>query len=344
MAHFTDPSRIRVGIIGYSPAFNMGRAHMSEAQRAGMTPVAVADLNPDHLATAQEDFPGILTYRDGNELIANPDIDLVVLIIPHNLHAEYAIRCLEAGKHVVSEKPFAITTQECDEMIAAADSRGLMVSTYHNRHWDGCILEALDRIRSGVIGEIVRIEAHIGSYKKPGDWWRSSKSISGGILYDWGVHLLEYSLQLLDDEIDEVMGVNSSGFWASQTAWGEDTNEDEATAFIRMKRGTSINLRISSIETNPRPGQVEIFGTRGVYIMSQRDWKIISYDDAGEPSEETGSNREHERWRFYQNVCDHLVKGEDLIITPQWARRPIHILDLAGRSSSEGKALKVRYA
>jgi predicted dehydrogenase len=227
-------------------------------------------------------------------------------------------------------------------MIAAAEANDLVVSTYHNRHWDGCILEALDRIGSGAIGDIVRIEAHVGGYRKPGDWWRSSKSISGGVLYDWGVHLLEYSLQLLDDEIVEVMGMSSNGFWAKESVWAQDTNEDEASAFVRMKNGTFINLRVSSIDPSPRPGQVEIFGTRGVYIMDQKGWKVISYDGEEQTVAE-GQNREHERWRFYQNVCDHLVKGDDLIITPQWARRPIHILDLAGRSSREGRAVAATY-
>lgn len=342
MAYFSDPSQINVGIIGYSPAFNMGRAHMSQAQKAGMTPTAVADLNPDLLAAAQEDFPGIKTYSDGNDLINDPDVNLVVLIIPHNMHADFTIKCLNQGKHVVSEKPFAITTQECDDMIAAAEKNGLMVSTYHNRHWDGCILEALDRVRGGAIGDVVRIEAHMGGYKKPGEWWRASKSISGGILYDWGVHLLEYSLQLLDAEIAEVMGVSWNGFWANESVWERDSNEDEASAFVRMKNGTFINLRISSIDANPREGQIEIFGTKGVHIMSQGTWKIITHDGEDRVVTE-GENRKGEQWRFYQNVCDHLVKGDELIITPQWARRPIHILDLAGRSSQQGQALQATY-
>jgi predicted dehydrogenase len=342
MAHFSDPSDIRVGIIGYSPAFNMGRAHMSEAQKAGMIPAAVADLNPDLLAAAEKDFPGIKTYSDGNDLINDPDIDLVVLIIPHNLHAEFTIKCLNNGKHVVSEKPFAITTEECDQMIAAARKNNRMVSTYHNRHWDGCILEALDRIRSGAIGDVVRIEAHMGGHKKPGEWWRSSKSISGGILYDWGVHLLEYSLQLLDDEIAEVMGMSFDGFWQKESVWERDTNEDEASAIVRMNGGSFINLRISSIDATPRDGQLEIFGTKGTYIMDQKSWKTVVYDGEEKLVSE-GENREGERWRFYQNIADHLVKGDDLIISPEWARRPIHILDLAGRSSKEGRALSTTY-
>lgn len=294
------------------------------------------------LAQADRDFPGIKTYTDGDALVADPDIDLVVLIIPHNLHADFALKCLDAGKHVVSEEPFAITTEEFDRMIAAAYSRELIVTAYHNRHWDGCILEALDRINRGTIGEVVRIEAHMGKRGRPNEQWRSSKSISGGVLYDWGVHLLEYSLQILDDEATEVMGVSWDGFWAKESVWERDTNEDEAAAFVRMKGGSLINLRISRLDTIPRDGQLEIIGTKGDYIMDQRCWKLITEEEGVRTTSE-GSNREHERWRFYQNIADALVKDESLIITPEWARRPIHILDLADRSSREGRALQAAY-
>ena len=71
-------------------------------------------------------------------------------------------------------------------------------------------------------------------YGKPGDWWRTSKSISGGILYDWGVHLLEYALQLIDSEMVEVAGYAKTGFWAKETKWKDDTNEDEAIAIYEQ--------------------------------------------------------------------------------------------------------------
>ena len=74
-----------------------------------------------------------------------------------------------------------------------------------------------------VIGDIVRIEAHMCGYQQPADWWRSSRTISGGILYDWGVHLLEYSLQLINSDISEVSVYSRHGFWASKTVPGKKT-------------------------------------------------------------------------------------------------------------------------
>ena len=339
---FKKPKDIKVGVVGYGGAFNMGKAHLNEMKRAGMTPAAVAEIDPERLEVAKEDFPGIETYPSLTAMLKKSDVNLIAIITPHNTHAKLAIQALKAGCNVVCEKPLAITTAECDAMIAAANKSGSVVSTYHNRHWDGCVLAATKQVKSGVIGDVHRVEAHMGNYGKPGDWWRSSKSISGGIMYDWGVHLLEYSLQILDSEIAEVSGFSRNGFWASQTAWKKDTNEDEGFAVVRFTNGKWLTLNMSSIESNSKRGMLEVTGDKG---------SIILEGDANEVITPTGTevvtakykNPGSEGWRLYQNIADHLVKGKKLVITGEWARRPIHILDLACRSAKSGKAIKAKY-
>ncbi len=342
MKRFKTAADIKVGVIGYGGAFNMGRSHLNEMKRAGMTPVAVADVDAARLKVAEEDFPGIQTYSSAAAMLRKSDANLVTLITPHNTHAKLAVQCLDAGRHVVSEKPLAITTAECDRMIAAAKKSRLVVSTYHNRHWDGCILNAVKKIGSGLIGDVIRIEAHMGRWGKPRDWWRSSKSISGGILYDWGVHLLEYSLQLIDAQIAEVSGHAHKGFWAPKTAWKADTNEDEGFAVIRFRSGQWLTLCVSSIDSNPKAGQLEITGTKGSYVFEGGRWTATTHK-GGDTVVTSGANPASEGWRFYQNVADHMVKGEKLVITAEWARRPIHILDLANQSVKKGVAIKAKY-
>lgn len=346
MARFSSPEAIKVGVVGYGGAFNMGESHLKEMQRAGMTAVAVCDLDEARLAVAREAFPGVETYTSLDAMLSESSVNLITLITPHNLHAKQAIQCLEAGRHVVCEKPLAITTDECDRMIAAAEASGVVISTYHNRHWDGCILQAVRTIREEqAIGEVVRIEAHMGGYSQPRDWWRSSRTISGGVLYDWGVHLLEYSLQLIDAEIAEVSGFAKCGFWASKTAWKEDTNEDEGFLVVRFRGGPWMTLTISHIDSLPKGqdrGVLEITGTEGSYVMGGRDYRLVTVRD-GVTTTVEGRNPASEGWRLYQNIADHLVADEPLVITGAWARRPIHILDLAQRSVVAGKALPARY-
>lgn len=345
MAVFAKAKEIKVGVVGYGGAFNMGRSHLNEMKRAGMTPVAVTEIDPARLAVATVDFPGIETYATVGEMLKKSDVNLVTIITPHNTHAAIALQCLRAGKHVVCEKPLAITTAECDAMIAAAKKSRVVISTYHNRHWDGCILRAVKAIKSGVIGDIFRIEAHMGGYGQPGDWWRSSRSISGGILYDWGVHLLEYSLQLIDSEITEVSGFSREGFWANRTAWKKDTNEDDAQAIARFRNGAWLSLSISSLDANSKSDRkwLEITGSKGSYLFDGDTFAVHTFTPEGEKVVTTGRNPASEGWRFYQNVADHLVKKKPLVITGEWARRPIHIIDLAVESAKKGRAMPTRY-
>ena len=342
MKVFETTSDIRVAVIGYGGAFNMGKQHLTECASVGMTPTAVTDLDEVRLSVARTDFPGIETYTSVAAMLGKSEANLIIVITPHNTHARLATRCAKAGKHVVVEKPFAITTTECDRMIDAAKKSGVLLSTYHNRHWDGCILGAKRRIESGVIGEVVRIEARMGGYRKPKNWWRTSRSISGGILFDWGVHLLEYSLQLIGSAIVEVTGFATNGVWAEKTAWKDDTNEDEATAIVRFENGAYLSLRMTSLDANVKGGVVEVTGAKGSYILDHRTYEIVR-PKLKTVTRERGENPENEHWRFYRNIADHLVNGANLIITPERARRAVHILDLAVKSAERGTSLRAKY-
>ncbi|MFA6134030.1 MAG: Gfo/Idh/MocA family oxidoreductase [Phycisphaerae bacterium] len=342
MKNFSKPQDIKAAVIGYGGQYKMGKGHLTEMKKAGMTPTAVVEIDPARLEAAKIDFPGIETYPSVTTMLKKSDANLVTIITPHNTHAPLAIQCAKAGRHVVCEKPFAITTAECDTMIRTAKASGVVISTYHNRHWDGCILNALEKIGSGAIGDVYRIEAHMGGYSCPKDWWRTSKTISGGVMYDWGVHLLEYSLQLMGGKIAEVAGFKHEGFWAPQTPWKKDTNEDDGHAIVRFADGTWLTLNISSLDANPKRGWLEITGTKGSYIFDGGTWEMITRQ-GNDTVITKGSNPPSEGWRFYQNIADHLTKGKKLVITPEWARRPIHILDLACQSAAKGVSLKAKY-
>ena len=344
MKPFKSPSEIKVGVIGYGGAFNMGRQHLQQMQAAGMTPIAVCELDAARLAVATTDFPGIETYPTVAEMLKKSAVNLIVIITPHNTHAALALQCLRAGRHVVCEKPLAITTKEVDAMIAAAKKAGVMLSTYHNRHWDGRILQALDLIKKqDAIGDIVRIEAHMGGYGKPRDWWRTSRSISGGILYDWGVHLLEYSLQLITAPITEVSGFAHEGFWAPQTPWKKDTNEDEGFAVVRFKGGQWLTLCITQLDSKSKEGSVEITGTKGSLVLDWNHSKLFQHREGNVITTQL-PNPPDQGERYYENVRDHLVKKAPLVITAEWSRRPIHILDLAVQSAKKGVSLKAKYS
>src|ERR1039458_2757921 len=105
MKRYKRASDIKVGVVGYGGAFNMGRVHLQEMQKAGMTPTAVAEIDPARLAVATQDFQNIETYSSLSAMLKKSAVDLVTVITPHNTHAPLALRALKAGRHVVCEKP-----------------------------------------------------------------------------------------------------------------------------------------------------------------------------------------------------------------------------------------------
>ncbi len=332
---------LKAGVVGYGGAFNMGRLHLQEMKAAGMAPAAVAEVDHTRLAAARTDFPGIETYASVTEMLARSAVQVVTVITPHNTHAPLGFEILRSGRHCVLEKPMAITTAECDGMIAAAREHNVMVSTYHNRHWDGWILTALETARSGVLGDIVRVDLRMGTHEAPRAWWRSSRTASGGLLYDWGVHLLEYALQLVTGPITEVAGYGFTGYWAAQPGhpYPKDANEDEAQLVVRFASGQRINLTITTLDAAPESGMVRIVGTKGSHLIDWENYETTIALPDGVRQTKRGKSQPHQSQRYYDNVAAHLTRGEPLAITGEWARRPIHILDLAVQSARLGRAL-----
>jgi predicted dehydrogenase len=329
-----NKSRIHVGVIGYSPLFHMGRAHLKEmAQNPGFLPKAVCDINADVLRQAEQDFPGIETYGDFDEMLSKSDVELVAIILPHNLHCPVALKCLRAGRHVVVEKPFALTVDECEEMTREAKKRNLLLSTYHNRHWDGNILTILRELPK--IGRVFRWESHHGAYNEPGAWWRSSKEISGGILFDWGAHFVEWMLQVLPYPITEI-----SGFRVKEV-WSKTTNEDEVEAIVRFG-DRAIATHTASDVAMAGKDSLRITGTKGALVWNWGNVTVHQKDDDGQTVVTHVRSEKSQGHKFYANVHDHLFKGEPLVITPELATRVIQVLDFSCQSAEQGRALEPR--
>jgi predicted dehydrogenase len=194
------PETIRCGVIGYGGAFNMGRAHAEYiTQTDGLELTAVCDLDPTRTGAAKEDFAHISTYNDVAQMLAAPDVDLAVIVLPHNLHAPVSIQCSQAGKHVIVEKPMCVTVEEATQMIEASRAAGKMLSVFHNRRQDADYRTLRELVvEKKIIGDVFKIEVWSGGFHKQNpNWWRSSKEISGGYFYDWGAHFLDWLLGLV---------------------------------------------------------------------------------------------------------------------------------------------------
>lgn len=327
---------IRCGLLGYGPAFNMGKGHAGWINDTpGMQAVAMCDAVPARVEAAKQELPNLKGYFTSlDDMLAMDGLDLVVNILPHNLHAPMTLKCLGAGKNVVLEKPFCITVAEANAMIDMARGKGLMLSLFHNRRWDGDYLTIRDLVDRGLIGDIYHVECGQAGYGHPGFWWRSDKAVSGGVMYDWGAHFLDWMLNLVPSKITQVTGDFQKRLWNSVT------NEDHGQAWIRFENGVTADYWVSSMAALGRPKWL-ILGTKGAI---RSDWKdeieLVSYaSGVRQDSKVKVTLPGYGSVQYYRNVADHLLMGEELIVKPEQARRVIGVIDAAQRSAQSGASV-----
>ncbi|NKB66887.1 MAG: hypothetical protein GKR89_07500 [Candidatus Latescibacteria bacterium] len=323
----------RCGVIGYGGAFNMGRLHLtSMSQNEGVEIAAVCELDSARREAAVEDFPGVKTFSRVGDLLRRGGLDLVTIITPHNTHAKLAVQCLEAGVNVVCEKPMAITGAEVKSMMGAARRKKLMVTTFHNRRWDGDFVTLRGLIRDeGLIGRVFRVEAGGGGYGAQGNWWRADRKISGGSIYDWGAHFTDWILNIVPQPIDWV-----SGYQVKNEAWDHYTNEDHSEYTLRFKDGCLAHLTQSNLSMVGRP-RWRILGETGAIEDGGGKFLVKTLVNGRQMSTEVPFG-ESDWHAFYQNVFAHLRDGDDLTITPESAARVIGVLEAANTSAGRGSA------
>lgn len=332
-----EAAAVRCGVIGYGGAFNMGKAHGEAiAGVPGLEFTAVCDIDPARAETACQDFQNVETFSSVKKMLAKKDLDLVVLVTPHNTHAELGVQAARAGKHVITEKPMCITAREATAMIDTASKNKVMLSVFHNRRWDGDYLALRQLIADGVIGDVFQVELFCGGYSHPGWWWRSDKSISGGCLYDWGAHFIDWILNLIPSPVESVFG----SFQKKQ--WYGVSNEDHTVAMIRFRNGALATAEISSLAAAAKD-RWRVLGSKGAVTMRDYPdgaWTVTSHA-GGSPITGKVPFLKGDWHAYYRNIADHLTFGEDLVVKAEEGRRVIAVIETAEKSSVAGKSLPV---
>ena len=343
----TEENTLKWGIVGYGPLYGMG-AHHAEliGATSGMEVVAICDKDPARLEAAKEQQGEDKQYfLDTKDLIKSGCCEGVTVILPHCYHAPVTVPLLEAGLHAISEKPFAITPDECDQMINAAKASGVVLSAYHNRHWDGDIWTLRQVVETGAIGEVFSIEHNMCGYGRPGQQWRTHKPISGGLLYDMGAHGFEKIFQLVPkfdlwgDEINR-KAVLFGNFL--KKVWWDTTCEDYARAYVKFDTGLEAVLTQSNISAAGKPGWI-VSGTKGSLMWTDEGLQLKQYVKGAirtsivPPATELG-------WQsYYRNFADHMHAGVPLIITPQLAKSVIQCVHGCEMASKASKSIEVDF-
>lgn len=186
-------SKIGCAVIGFG---GMGHWHAQRiAKNEELTWIGAYDILPERM----DDLPGTIggtAFASQKALLADPRIDLVTVATPNDVHKDIVIAALEAGKNVISEKPVAMSSAELEAMIAAAKRTGKLFTVHQNRRWDGDYLTMKQIFDANTLGPVFAIESRVhGSRGIPGDW-RNQKVHGGGMVLDWGIHILDQALMM----------------------------------------------------------------------------------------------------------------------------------------------------
>lgn len=215
LAHLSTP--IRVGLIGYGYSGKTFHAPLIGAV-PGLALHAVASSDPHKVHL---DMPGVTVYADPIALAAADGIDLVVIATPNATHAPLARAALAAGKHVVVDKPFTLDLAEARELVALSETRGLLLSVFHNRRWDSDFLTVRQAIAEGLVGSVSHFESHFDRFRPlVRNRWREGDGPGGGIWFDLGPHLIDQALQLfgLPDRVQANLARQRAGALADDWA------------------------------------------------------------------------------------------------------------------------------
>ena len=343
-----DRAPVRIGMLGYGA---IGHEHAEAVSAtAGLELAAVCDPVPARVQAARAYAPDLRGYADAADLLADDDVDLVVVSTPPNTHAEQVLRALGAGKHVVVEKPFCLTVAEADRQIAAARDAGLVLAVYQNRRWDRDHLALKAAVRAGRLGEVFHVETFVGGYDHPCNFWHSDAEISGGAIYDWGSHYLDWVLDLLPQRVE----------WVSATAhkrvWHDVTNADHTRVLLHFADGVEAEFTHSDVAAARKP-KLYVLGTEGAVVGDWQQERIVSRSPIGLVAEDrfavsdapaalTLHSPDGARTSlplpaapaqpFHRELADALLSGWPMSVTPEGSRRNIAVMQAATQSAADG--------
>lgn len=251
-------ARVGIGVIGLG---RMGRVYATHvaAQASDARLVAVSDSRPEAMAAIAERSSGLKTYADYHELLADPEVQGVVVVTPTHTHREVVIAAAQAGKAIFCEKPTALTLYETDEMVAAVEAAGVMFQVGFMRRFDHAYANAKKQIESGVIGDPVVIRS-IGRDPFRTSLEYANPAVSGGLILDMGIHDFDLLRWLMSDELERVYTEVASLVYPELLEVGD---VDNAMINVRFMRGGLGNVEVSRTAHYGYDIQCNVIGTKG---------------------------------------------------------------------------------
>lgn len=306
---------------------------------------------------SKEKYPEVIIYRSLEELLADDEIELVIVNTPNYTHYDFTKKALLANKNVVVEKPFTTTVEEAMELINLAKEKDKLITVFHNRRFDSDFKTVQKIVKEGLLGEIVDVEIHFDRYKEELSP-KAHKEIPGaatGALYDLGSHLIDQALVLF--------GKPQSVF-ADIRIVRPISKVDDYFEVVLYYPDLRVKLKSSYLVREPLPAFI-LHGSKGSYIKSRADvqetalqaHKVPGTSDWGtEPEIEQGLlhteiNSKVIRERvltlqgnyldYYEGVYNALRNHQSVPVPVTDALEVVNIIELAHKSSKERRVIEI---
>lgn len=342
-------------VIGYGGMGSWHTRKIKEEMGEYAELIGIYDIDPARNKVAEEN--GIHAFASREELLADERIDLVTVATPNDYHKEIVMAALRAGKNVISEKPVTISSADLEEMIACANECGRLFTVHQNRRWDEDYLTMKKLLDDGTLGKVFRIESRVqGSRGIPGDW-RNQKQHGGGMVFDWGIHLLDQALMMtLPRKLKTV--------YAELTNVTNENCDDGFRATLIFDDGLSFYVEVTTSNFISLPLWY-MLGENGTSVID--DWdcsgKTVMVSDwenrdavpivAGAGITKTMAPRTDDTikeypldvqkadWgEYYKNVFAYLRGEEPIIVTHDQQRRLLKLVEAIFESGKENKVVE----
>ncbi len=315
----------------------VGPAHVSTvAKNPRARLVAIADADADKLGRTAASYPGCAALADYRDVLARPDVDAVIICLPHWLHERAAIDAVKAGKHVLIEKPLADSVEECERVAEAVRKSRVTFTVGHTQHFYPIVAEAKRVLDSGRIGQpIMAIDTwykpHMPEQRPP---WLLDRKLGGGMLLMDGTHMIDRLLWHLGGKVQSVKAMNGNPVYPEIPA------DDTAMAFLQFDNGLVATISRIAYRTGITQYGADYFGTNGQikyrlpYGKHGEVGLWVGQDEVWEPVEVAESDSLADQ---FESFLDAIQKGTPPAVSIDHGLEVIRVMEAIERSGETGR-------
>jgi scyllo-inositol 2-dehydrogenase (NADP+) len=345
---------IKTAIIGFGLS---GKVFHARVLRA-IPQFVITSVVSSRVDEVREELPEAQVVASTSEVFADESVDLVIIATPTGAHAQLAQQALEAGKHVVVEKPFAVSSREARGVVEYAERAGKVLSVFHNRRWDNGFLTLKRELQTGSLGAVYQYEARFDRFRpqvNPGRW-REQAVDGAGILYDLGSHLIDQSLHLFG---------RPASVYCDLHAQREQAAADDYFVILFDYGSLQVTLRAGSVVGVPGP-VLQAHGAKGSFIKRALDpqedalragkcpttlgdtWgldadggEIHQLDAAGNLKLVTCRTEPGDYCAYYRGIFKSIVEGASAPVSARDGLAVIELIEACMLSAREGCIVRV---